>query len=137
MAFGLVPKHAVDGSAVGFAEYSKSFGIVTGSHQTNKLSVSLLGNFLCGHDGVVAPLYTVRVWIRRGDLKGRKLPNGEIRVDRANVRAPEFVHVGPFAEAQQPEEVTQMRLRMLARDSVGQGISSWIIHISENLPRLG
>jgi hypothetical protein len=28
-------------------------GIVTGSHQTNKLSVSSLGNFLCGLDGVV------------------------------------------------------------------------------------
>src|SRR5260370_16829200 len=28
-------------------------GIVTGSHQTNKVSVSWLGHFLCGHDGVV------------------------------------------------------------------------------------
>jgi excisionase family DNA binding protein len=32
-----------------------------------------------------APLYTVRAWIRRGDLKGRKLPNGEIRVDPADL----------------------------------------------------
>jgi len=32
-----------------------------------------------------APLYTVRVWIRRGDLKRRKLPNGEIRVDPADL----------------------------------------------------
>ena len=32
-----------------------------------------------------APMYTVRVWIRRGDLKGRKLPNGEIRVDPADL----------------------------------------------------
>lgn len=31
------------------------------------------------------PLYTVRMWIRRGDLKGRKLPNGEIRVDPADL----------------------------------------------------
>jgi excisionase family DNA binding protein len=31
------------------------------------------------------PLYTVRVWIRRGDLKARKLPNGEIRVDPADL----------------------------------------------------
>jgi len=27
------------------------------------------------------PVFTVRLWIRRGDLKGRKLPNGKVRVD--------------------------------------------------------
>jgi len=32
-----------------------------------------------------APLYTVRLWIRRGHLKGRKLPNGEIRIDPADL----------------------------------------------------
>jgi len=27
----------------------------------------------------------VRLWIRRGDLKGRKLPNGKVRVDPADL----------------------------------------------------
>jgi len=31
------------------------------------------------------PVYTVRMWIRRGDLKGRKLPNGKVRVDPADL----------------------------------------------------
>lgn len=30
-------------------------------------------------------VYTVRKWIRRGDLKGRKLPGGHIRVDPADL----------------------------------------------------
>lgn len=32
-----------------------------------------------------APVFTVRMWIRRGDLKGRKLPNGKLRVDPADL----------------------------------------------------
>jgi predicted site-specific integrase-resolvase len=31
------------------------------------------------------PIFTIRLWIRRGDLKGRKLPNGEMRVDPADL----------------------------------------------------
>jgi excisionase family DNA binding protein len=30
-------------------------------------------------------VYTVRKWIRRGDLKGRKLPGGHIRVDPSDL----------------------------------------------------